>query len=521
MPPSPPPPPTPPAHGADTAPGVIAVTRQDLPPLPDRIAEDPEAGRIDPRRWFVRPSAPFELEIGSGKGTFILNESRERPGSNFLGMEWEFEFFAYAADRLRRSGVTNARMLHADAVEFLRWRCPPRIAAVIHLYFSDPWPKKRHHKRRVVQDPFLRECHRVLEVGGELRIVTDHSEYWEWMQEHFARVTAPGGEPLFERRAFEPPSSAGEGELVGSNFERKYRREARPFHAITLRKLGGGPGDVAEIPSSPTLGTQAGAGPDPRTVVLTSRSVAPSAAPMNPATAPETLPVAETFYSVQGEGKLSGIPSFFIRASGCNLRCAWCDTPYASWKPEGGAVPLSDLVGQAQRTAARHVVLTGGEPLMFPQMSALSRRLGRAGFHITIETAGTIDREDVDCDLMSISPKLSNSTPAPGDPRDPGGLWRERHEGRRLNIPAIQGLLGRAPDRQLKFVVARPEDLAEIDALLSRLRGWSPEDVLLMPEGIAPPPAEQKEWMVRECLARGWRYCGRLHIELFGNRRGT
>jgi tRNA (guanine-N7-)-methyltransferase len=220
--------------------GVVGLRAEDLGPLPDDILTNPAAARIDPRQWFEHPDRPFELEIGSGKGTFLIQQAAEQPGTNFLGIEWAHEFYAYAADRLRRSGLANVRLLNADAVEFLRWRCPDSVASVVHLYFSDPWPKSRHHRRRVVQDRFLADAHRVLIPGGELRIVTDHEEYWAWMEEHFARWTiGPGqetGHLLFERRAFEAPQSAGEGELVGTNFERKYRREGRPFHAAVLKK---------------------------------------------------------------------------------------------------------------------------------------------------------------------------------------------------------------------------------------------------------------------------------------------
>jgi tRNA (guanine-N7-)-methyltransferase len=124
------------------------------------------------------------------------------------------------------------RVLNADGAEFLRWRVPSGAVRVIHLYFPDPWPKTRHHRRRIVQEPFLRECHRVLGPGGEMRVVTDHDEYWAWMEREFARVEGV----LFRRGEFAPPGSAGEGELVGTNFERKYRREGRPFHAAVLRR---------------------------------------------------------------------------------------------------------------------------------------------------------------------------------------------------------------------------------------------------------------------------------------------
>lgn len=249
--------------------------------------------------------------------------------------------------------------------------------------------------------------------------------------------------------------------------------------------------------------------------------------------------MAEVFTSIQGEGKLAGVPSFFVRLSGCNLRCAWCDTPYASWSPDGGRIELASIVEQARRSGVRHAVLTGGEPMMFPALTALSAALARGreeaeggdlgavgGMHITIETAGTVIPEGgVTCDLMSISPKLASSTPLPGDPRDPSGAWAARHEERRLNIPVLQELLDRfpSPRHQLKFVVSRSveRDLAEIEAILARLRGWRPEDILLMPEGVQMPDPEHKAAVVQACLARNWRYCPRLHIELFGNRRGT
>ncbi|MBX3364792.1 MAG: tRNA (guanosine(46)-N7)-methyltransferase TrmB [Phycisphaeraceae bacterium] len=223
----------------DVAPGVVALDAIEIPPLPDDVLTNPEAGWLNLSGLFRTPEFPLEIEIGSGKGTFLVQEARARPTTNFLGIEWAKEFFAYAADRIRRQQVGNVRLLHADAVEFLRWRVPDASVSVIHLYFSDPWPKTRHHKNRVVQDRFLADAHRTLIPGGELRIVTDHDGYWAWMEEHFARWCSPGtGEdhPLFARVAFAPPVGAGVGELVGTNFERKYAREGRPFHATTLVK---------------------------------------------------------------------------------------------------------------------------------------------------------------------------------------------------------------------------------------------------------------------------------------------
>jgi tRNA (guanine-N7-)-methyltransferase len=209
------------AHALDIA--GFGLTRADLPPL--------DAGRFDPRALFEHPSRPLEIEIGSGKGTFLVQQATLQPETNFLGFEWANEYFRFAADRMRRRNLANVRIVHDDATEFLRHRCTDEVAAVIHLYFSDPWPKTRHHKRRVVQDATLAEFHRVLQSGGELRLVTDHDELWAWYLERVAR-----NGHLFERREFQSPASASEGEIVGSNFERKYRREGRPFHAMTLVK---------------------------------------------------------------------------------------------------------------------------------------------------------------------------------------------------------------------------------------------------------------------------------------------
>ncbi len=247
-------------HGRalDPAIGRVGVGPDELTPLPDTILDDPDAGRVDPRAWFARPDAPFEIEIGSGKGAFLVQQGALEPGVNYLGIEWAGEFYAYAADRVRRrrdadGSLANIRVLHADAGEFLRWRCPPGIVRVIHLYFSDPWPKSKHHKKRVIQDRFLADAWRALTPGGELRVVTDHDGLWAWDTAHFERWTtgappdervraATGGAPAFGLIPFDRPESAGEGELVGTNFERKFRVEGRSFHAGVLRKLGGDPG---------------------------------------------------------------------------------------------------------------------------------------------------------------------------------------------------------------------------------------------------------------------------------------
>lgn len=235
----------------DPAPGVVGVDAADLPPMPDDVMQRPESARVDPRAWFINPLRPLEIEIGSGKGTFLIQHAAIERKTNFLGIEWAGEFYAYAADRVRRRRVVgdleNVRLLNADATTFLHWRVPSGLVRVIHLYFSDPWPKSRHHKKRVVQDQFMADVWRVLEPGGELRVVTDHAELWAWDEAHFAQWTdaehsseirRAGGYPErpFVRLPFTTPVSAGDGELVGSNFERKWRAEGRSFFGATLRR---------------------------------------------------------------------------------------------------------------------------------------------------------------------------------------------------------------------------------------------------------------------------------------------
>ncbi len=234
----------------------------------------------------------------------------------------------------------------------------------------------------------------------------------------------------------------------------------------------------------------------------------------------ETLPISETFVSIQGEGKLTGTPSWFCRLSGCNLRCTWCDTPYASWSPEKTDRTIDSLVEEATGSGVKHAVLTGGEPMIFKGLVPLSNTLANAGMHITIETAGTVTLPGVSCHLLSLSPKLANSTPI-NDPRDENGVWAQRHEDRRLNFESLNALIASTPDRQMKFVVSGPGDLPEIESVLARIRGYRPHDVMLMPEGVRVPDNEAIQWVIEECLRRGWSYCPRVHIQLFGDTRGT
>lgn len=229
------------------------------------------------------------------------------------------------------------------------------------------------------------------------------------------------------------------------------------------------------------------------------------------------MKISEIFHSIQGEGKLMGVPSAFIRASGCNLRCVWCDTPYASWEPQGDELAVDEIVRRVRQFPARHVVFTGGEPVIMEEAAELCYALKTKNFHITLETAATVFKP-LAIDLASLSPKLANSTPHERD----GGRFARSHEANRLKPGVIQKFIDHAPDFQLKFVVSAASDLNEINALLAQLRGWKPADVLLMPEGTDVATLNDRAgWLGEECKRTGFRFCPRLHVALYGNRRGT
>ena len=227
--------------------------------------------------------------------------------------------------------------------------------------------------------------------------------------------------------------------------------------------------------------------------------------------------VSEIFHSIQGEGLLTGVPSIFIRTSGCNLRCHWCDTPYASWKPEGPEMSIEEILKKISEWNCNHIVLTGGEPMIAPDLPELATALKKQKRHITIETAGTIFPNGIPCDLASLSPKLSNSTPPPE--RDPA--WAKKHEATRLQPKVISEWISKYTF-QLKFVVSSENDLAEMKDLLSRLPPVPLHQILLMPEGIdIKTLATRSPWLVDICKREGFRFCPRLHIELFGHTRGS
>ena len=237
------------------------------------------------------------------------------------------------------------------------------------------------------------------------------------------------------------------------------------------------------------------------------------------------LPVNELFCSLQGEGKLAGVPSVFVRTSGCNLRCWFCDSYHTSWEPTHAWMGIEAIVDEVtSHDRAEHVVITGGEPLIHEDVVTLVDTLGDQGYHVTVETNGTVHR-DAAIDLASISPKLASSTPTPA--RDPkgDGEWRERHETRRLDLDALTQLVEDYPT-QLKFVVTDPSDLDEITDLVDRVRERTSArirdgDVLLMPEGRTEAQiAENRGTVADLAMEHGYRYTPRLHVNLWNDEAG-
>jgi 7-carboxy-7-deazaguanine synthase len=275
--------------------------------------------------------------------------------------------------------------------------------------------------------------------------------------------------------------------------------------------------------------------------------------------------IAEIFRSLQGEGCLTGTPSVFVRTSGCNLRCGFCDTPYTSWEPEGEDFSVDEILQEVDRllqddgmgngeesgvrsqeseidnssfivhhssfsspahpltpspahssAPCRHVVLTGGEPMLFAELVPLAAALRRRGLHITVETAGTLYLP-LACDLMSISPKLGNSTP----PASRDLHSRERHE-RSRHVPEVIRQLVQDYEYQIKFVIDSPQDCQEVETWLGEFPEIRRARVQLMPQGVDRQAlAQLGQWLEPYCREHELQFCPRRHIEWFGNVRGT
>ena len=229
-----------------------------------------------------------------------------------------------------------------------------------------------------------------------------------------------------------------------------------------------------------------------------------------------SLPVSETFTSVQGEGMFTGVPSMFVRTSGCNLRCWWCDTPYTSWKPEKGTRLVDDLLTAIAIDKAQHVVITGGEPTLFPaQVKAIIAGCDRIGKLTTVETNGTRFDPEIQPTLWSVSPKLKSSTPGDQNPRE-----RELHL-RNMATPDLGKFYQGGSMAQYKFVVATDADVEEVKATVAQ-HGLPTGLVWLMPEGrTAEEVLARQAWVAAQCVATGFNLSTRLHTLIWGAKRGV
>ena len=229
---------------------------------------------------------------------------------------------------------------------------------------------------------------------------------------------------------------------------------------------------------------------------------------------PNTMKVSEIFYSLQGEGFLAGVPSVFVRLAGCPLRCRWCDTKYAWNKESGQDYRIDEIVQRVRESGSKYVVVTGGEPMINSDLHQLVNELKTSEKHITIETAGIAYIQDIHCDLMSISPKLSNSIPV-----EPELI--KIHEDSRLDIAVLRELIDNYK-YQIKFVVDSQDDLQEIQQTVKKIGNVDSEKVMLMPQAVTRDELLTKSPMVAElCKSTGYVFCQRLQVLLWSNHRAT
>jgi tRNA (guanine-N7-)-methyltransferase len=175
-------------------------------------------------------AGPIEVEIGTGKAGFLLRRARARPERNFLGIEWANEYYRFAVDRMERWQVANVRLLRSDGAHFMRIVCPRESLTALHVYHPDPWPKRRHWKRRLFQPPFVAAAVQCLVHGGHWAVQTDHAEYFE-----IIRGLLLGHPELYET-PFDDPEFGVEAARVATNFEIKYLKEGRKLHQLAVKR---------------------------------------------------------------------------------------------------------------------------------------------------------------------------------------------------------------------------------------------------------------------------------------------
>lgn len=212
-----------------------------MPTLEDIMVDPPPPGVVvDPMVWFDSPG-PFELEIGCGKGGFLLSRARANPDVRLLGIEWANKYYRYTADRMARWQMANVRLMRTDAKIYVIDHLPPACLSALHLYHPDPWPKKRHHKRRLVQPDFTGAVIRALVPGGKWFVQSDHAEYFEQIR------CVIGRRPELASIPWNVGERETEPHWTGTNYEIKYGKEGRRIYraAYTLRPPG------TDVPSPP------------------------------------------------------------------------------------------------------------------------------------------------------------------------------------------------------------------------------------------------------------------------------
>lgn len=194
--------------------------------LNEIMLDPPEDGQIiDPADWFESPG-PFEIEIGCGKGGFLLSRAKANPAIRMLGIEWANKYFKYCADRMARWGLTNVRVMRTDARHFIIHHLPPNSVSVLHVYHPDPWPKKRHHKRRLFNQAFVDAGAMALVPGGLWRVQSDDRAYFEAIRELL------DAHAELQARPFEETGAKPDTDWQGTNFEIKYVREGRTIYRV-------------------------------------------------------------------------------------------------------------------------------------------------------------------------------------------------------------------------------------------------------------------------------------------------
>ena len=194
-------------------------------PVRDKESEIPDGRQVRP------VSNRVHIEIGSGRGTFLVNQAKIFPQINFLGIEWANKYYKYAVDRTGRQMAENVRIIRTEAASFIANSINDGTVECFHIYFPDPWPKRRHHKRRFICADNVLQLIRCLEKNGRINITTDHAEYFQWMQRVFE-----GFRGKLSAAEFVRPAGADGDELAGTNYERKYRKENRRIYTLAFKR---------------------------------------------------------------------------------------------------------------------------------------------------------------------------------------------------------------------------------------------------------------------------------------------